>query len=329
MKKKVTIADIAKRLGVSITTVSLILNDKAKENRISDRLSKRVLDYVQKVGYKPNRLARGNRVGMSKTFGLVVDDIATPFYLSLTREIEEFAYNKGYHVLYCSMQHNDDRAAELLRLFHHKQIDGLIITPTDGMKETIQYLQKKLIPIVFVERNLDDVEANFVFSDNKLGAYQAVQSLFEDRKASKVGLVTTNSRQSHMKQRLEGYMKAVDEVNGDFSIKKINSSLPEDAVVEEINSFTVDNKLDGVFFACNSLALLGLKVIKERNLTIRNIASFDDHLVFSLVDPPVTAVVQNVQEIAHQVVTTLINEINRGSNAAFKQIVVPCQLIER
>lgn len=329
MKKKVTLVDIAKHLGVSITTVSLILNDKAKENRISDALNRRVLDYVKKVGYKPNRLARGNRMGIAKTFGLLVDDIANAFFSAVALEMEEFAYSKGYHLLYCSVRNKEDRAAELLRMFHDKQIDGLIVTPTEGMLDTLPYLLKSSVPIVFFDRKLDGVEADLVVSDNVNGAYRAVQSLFMDKGAEKVGFVSTNSNQQQMKDRLEGYMKAVDEAHGDFSIKKIKPSLDGTAVMQDIHGFIVDNKLDGIFFACNDLALLGLQVVKEQNLALRYIASFDDSLVFSLVDPPVSAVVQDVKEIAKLVVNLLIDAVNGKAKGDFKQVVVPCKLMKR
>lgn len=329
MKKKVTIVDIAKHLGVSITTVSLILNDKAKENRISDALTRRVLDYVKRVGYKPNRLARGNRMGLAKTFGVVVDDISNAFFSSLIAEIEGYAYDKGYHVFCCSVKGDDDRGVELLRLFQHKEIDGLIVAPTDEMADTIEYLLKKQVPIVFVDRQLDAVKANAVVSDNKLGAYLGVQSLFVDKGALKVGFVGTNSNQQHMKARLNGYMKAVDEAGGDFSIKKVKSSLDMGSIMQEIRSFIEDNKLDGIIFACNELALLGLKVIKEANLAIQHMVSFDDNMLFSVLEPPVTAIVQDTKEMAKQVVSLLVDEVNGKNRAGLKQLVLPCELLKR
>ena len=328
MKKRLSISDIAKNLGVSVTTVSFILNDKAKEKRISDGMTKRVLDYVKKVGYKPNQLAKSLRTGKSKTIGLLVEDISNAFFSSIADQIEKLAYDYGYHIIYCSMHNDESRAKELIQLFYDRQIDGFIIAPTEGLSDVIQRLLTNNVPVVLFDRKIEDLDTNYVISENVDGAYQGTQSLFKDNKASKVGFVTINSNQQQMKGRLEGYMKAVDEAGGDFSIKKINRIQDESATIEDIKDFIVDNKLDGVLFATNYLAISGLKAIKKYNLPIANLVSFDENTIFSLVEPPVSAIAQNIHEMACQVVHILVNEINGKSNG-FQQVVVPCDFVKR
>ena len=95
MKKKLLIGDIAKQLNVSITTVSFILNGKAKEKRISDGLAEKVLKLVEEVNYKPNQLARSLRTGKTKTIGLMVEDISNPFFANIARLIEEKPTSKA------------------------------------------------------------------------------------------------------------------------------------------------------------------------------------------------------------------------------------------
>lgn len=328
MKKRLSISDIAKNLGVSVTTVSFILNDKSKEKRISEAMTKRVLDYVKKVGYKPNQLAQSLRTGKSKTIGLFVEDISNSFFSSIADQIEKFAYNYGYHIVYCSLKNDENRAKELIQLFYDRQIDGFIIAPTEGLKEVIQNLLKNNVPVVLFDRKVEDLDTNYVISENLEGAYQGARSLFEDNKATKVGLVTTSSNQQQMRGRLEGYMKAVDEAAGDFSIKKINCAQPEELIIQEIKDFVLDNKLDAVLFSTNYLTISGLKAIKRFDLSLRNIVSFDENTIFSLVDPPVSAIAQNIEEIALQIVTILVNEIN-GKAESFQHVVVPCTFIKR
>lgn len=329
MKKRLSISDIAKNLGVSVTTVSFILNGKAKEKRISDAMTGRVLEYVKKVGYKPNQLAKSLRTGKSKTLGLLVEDISNAFFASIADQIEKLAYNHGYHIVYCSMNNDDTRAKELIQLFFDRQIDGFIIAPTEGLKDVIQHLLKNNVPVVLFDRSIEGLEINSVISENNEGAYQGTRSLFLDKQATKVGFVTINSNQQQMKGRLDGYMRAVDEASGDISIKKINRSMDEDQVVDEIRAFIEDNKLDGILFATNYLALSGLKAIKKYGLGINHLVSFDENVVFSLVDPPVSAISQNIEEIAKQIVSLLIAEINGKSDDSYKQIVVPCDFLVR
>jgi len=147
MKKKIRISDIAGALGVSVTTVSFILNGKAKEKRISDGLTKRVLDYVKKVGYKPNELAKSLRTGKTKIIGLVIEDISNPFFANIARLIEEKAYEKGYRILYGSTDNQPEKTIELIELFRDRHEDGYIITTSEGVRDTMDSLLRSLLTI--------------------------------------------------------------------------------------------------------------------------------------------------------------------------------------
>src|SRR5690606_17637954 len=116
-KKKILISDIAKALGVSTTTVSFVLNGRAKEKRLSDALAKRVFGYVQEVGYKSNELAMRLRTGKSKILALIIEDISNPFFANIARYIETKAYSRGYRIIYCSTENNSETAIEFIQLF--------------------------------------------------------------------------------------------------------------------------------------------------------------------------------------------------------------------
>lgn len=328
MKKRLSISDIANNLGVSVTTVSFILNGKAKEKRISDALAKRVLDYVKKVDYKPNQLAKSLRTGKSKTLGLLVEDISNPFFANIADHIEKLAYDHGYHIIYCSMKNDEQRAKELIQLFYDRQIDGFIIAPTEGLSDVINNLLKSAVPVVLFDRPLADVDTHTVISENVEGSYQGTMFLLEQKNAKRIGFVTTVSKQSQMKGRLEGYMKAVENVGMDLLVKKINPAQSEVEVLSQLRDFISDNKLDAVLFAANYLAINGLKAIKQYDLAVDKLISFDENTTFGLVEPPVSAISQNIQEIAQEVVRILVSQIN-GKLDKIEKIVVPCNLIAR
>ena len=328
MKKRLSISDIANNLGISVTTVSFILNGKAKEKRISDALTKRVLDYVKKVDYKPNQLAKSLRTGKSKSIGLLVEDISNPFFANIADRIEKLAYDQGYHIIYCSMKNDEQRAKELIQLFYDRQIDGFIIAPTEGLSDVINNLLKSSVPVVLFDRPLSDVNTHTVVSENVEGAYKGTMFLLEKKNAKRIGFVTTISTQSQMKGRLEGYMKAVDNVGMDLLVKKINPTQSQVEVVEQLRDFIAYNKLDAVLFATNYLAINGLKAIKQYNLDLDKLISFDENSAFGLVYPPVSAISQNIQEIAHEVVRILVNQIN-GKLDKMEHVVIPCDLIMR
>lgn len=328
MKKRLSISDIANDLGISVTTVSFILNGKAREKRISESLTKRVQEYVKKVGYKPNQLAKSLRTGKTKSIVLLVEDISNPFFANIADHIEQQAYEHGYHIIYCSVKNDEQRAKELINLFYDRQIDGFIIAPTEGLSDVINVLLKRDVPVVLFDRPLVDVDAHTVITENEKGAFDGTMFLLQEKKAKRIGFVTITSSQSQMKGRLEGYMKAVDSVGMDLLVKKINPSQKDEEVVDQLRDFIQDNKLDAIFFATNYLAINGLRAIKKYKLDIEKLVSFDENAAFELVEPPVSAISQNIPEIAKQVVRILLSQIN-GKLESVEKVVVPCKLIAR
>lgn len=328
MKKRLSISDIANDLGISVTTVSFILNGKAREKRISESLTKRVQEYVKKVGYKPNQLAKSLRTGKTKSIVLLVEDISNPFFANIADHIEQQAYEHGYHIIYCSVKNDEQRAKELINLFYDRQIDGFIIAPTEGLSDVINVLLKRGVPVVLFDRPLVDVDAHTVITENEKGAFDGTMFLLQEKKAKRIGFVTITSSQSQMKGRLEGYMRAVDSVGMDLLVKKINPSQKDEEVVDQLRDFIQDNKLDAIFFATNYLAINGLRAIKKYKLDIEKLVSFDENAAFELVEPPVSAISQNIPEIAKQVVRILLSQIN-GKLESVEKVVVPCKLIAR
>lgn len=325
MKKRILISDIAKALGVSVTTVSFVLNDKGKEKRISDALIKRILDYVEKVGYKPNQLAKSLRTGKTKILGLLVEDIGNAFFANVAKYIETQAYQQGYHIIYCSIENDQKKATELIELFYDRQIDGFIITPTEGLETTIQQLLDNNVPLVLFDRYLPTIETNYVISDNLSASYDASNHLLENPLNRRVGLVSLYSNQTQMRDRQDGYMRAMDSHQHQAYIQKIALGEEEQSAFLKIREFIVGNQLDGVLFATNYLAIMALKASKELKFKMPQFVAFDEHTLFSLYEPTVTAVSQNIAEIAKQLVTILIREINK-KNKQPHQIVLPCEL---
>lgn len=327
MKKKILISDIAKDLGISVTTVSFILNGKAKEKRISESLTKRVLEYVKKVGYKPNELAKSLRTGKTKIIGLMVEDISNTFFSNIARLIEAKAYDKGYRILYCSTENKLDKTNELIQLFRDRHVDGYIITPVEGIEETIASLLNSQLPVVLFDRYLPDLTTNYVVSDNAKAAYEVTTHL-ADQGFKKIALVTLFSSQTQMRDRMEGYMRAIDTYKLQPYVKKINTSEPEQAILEDFRTFIADQKPDAIFFATNYLAISGLKAFKLFNIESPAIVSFDDHTLFKLFTPSITAVSQPIEAIADELINILLNQLD-GKARDLKQVSLPSTLMLR
>ncbi|MFC3196348.1 LacI family DNA-binding transcriptional regulator [Parapedobacter deserti] len=327
MKKKILISDIAKDLGVSVTTVSFILNGKAKEKRISDGLTKRVLDHVQKVGYKPNELAKSLRTGKTKIIGLVIEDISNPFFANIARLIEAKAYSQGYRIIYCSTDNQPDKTIELIQLFRDRHVDGYIITPSEGVRDTIESLLNSQLPLVLFDRYIPGLECNYVVSDNMRGAYDATAHLAQQG-YKRIALVTLYSSQTQMRDRMNGYMRAIDTYKLQPYVKKVNLGDEEQATVNDFQSFLEDQQPDAVFFATNYLAITGLKAIQQHHMPFPAVVSYDDHTLFKLFAPTITAVSQPIEAIADELINILLNQLD-GRVKAPKQVVLPSELIIR
>lgn len=328
MKKRVVISDIAKALGVSVTTVSFVLNGKAKEKRISESLAKRILDYVEKVGYKPNHSAKNARTGAAKVIALLVEDITNPFFSQVAQYIEEKAQQHGFRALYCSTDNDEYKTKQLIQLFRDRQVEGFIITPSEGLQDTVAEMMRNGIPMVLFDRFLPLVDTSYVVSDNLAAACDATKHLLNGGN-KRIGLLSLYSNQTQMRARLDGYMQAMDEFQVQSFIKKIKfDKESEEDAEKQIYEFVMDNKLDALLFTTNYLATKGLQAFKNKRADLPNIVSFDEHALFDLHSPSITAVKQNVELLASELVHTLIMDI-QGKLREPRKIVVPCELVIR
>jgi LacI family transcriptional regulator len=330
-RKNLSISDIAKKLNVSPTTVSFVLNGKWKEKRVSEEVVKKVRNYIEKVGYKPNTFAQGLRTGKSRIIGLMIEDISNPFFASVAKLIEDRAYEDGYKIMYCSTHNDQQKARDLIKMFKDCRVDGYIIAPADGMEDEVQKLLKEKEKVVLFDRYFKDIPADYIVVDNEKSAHRAT-SHFVNEGFKHIAFITTTSAQSPMKDRLAGYTKAIKRNGLKPIIKKIKYTEDHDLIDKEIESFLIDNpKIDSILFATNYLAVNGLEMIRKLNRKIPDdiaVISFDDHILFQLYNPPITSIVQPVQEISEMVISTLLEKLNNPSRSQ-KQLELPTQLALR
>jgi LacI family transcriptional regulator len=333
LKKKLSILDIANSLNISPTTVSFILNGKAKEKRISDQLVEKVEKYIEEVDYRPNSLARSLRTGKSNTIGLMVESISNPFFATIARLIETKAYNNGYKIIYSSTDNDTKRTRELIRMFRERHIDGYIISPPEGIEEEITSMVNAGVPVVFFDRYLPGLQVDSVTIDNFASAYNAVSDLI--RKGCKhIGFVTLDSLQTQMQDRLSGYEKAIEEHGLSLHIKEINFYQRPENINRHITSFLRKEKnLDAILFSTNYLGVSGLKTMRSIGTRIPEDVSvivFDDHDLFELHNPSITAIAQPLEEIADKVINLLLAKLKTGAgHCEGQKVILPAHMVVR
>lgn len=333
MKKKVTIGDIAHQLGVSKTTVSFVLNGKAKEKHISESLEKEILKYIEKINYRPNQFAQGLRHGRTKIIGMLVEDISDPFFSSVSRQMEEIAYQKGYKIIYSSTENQTDKAKELLQIYRSRQVDGYIIAPPPGIEKEINDLIDDNLPVVLFDRTIPGAETSNVMVNNYEAAYDAIFHFIQNG-FKNIAMVTLKSDQVQMMERVEGYTDALKRIKGTPLIKEIIYHDKKEHSIWEIEVFLrTHTEIDAVFFATNYIADNGLESI--RNLSLRiptdlGVIVFDDHNLYRLFTPPITAISQPIKEIAENSIGLILNMLEEDyKGGAIKNVMLKSTLIIR
>lgn len=317
-KKRTSIKDIANALGISITTVSFILNGKAKEKRISDEVTKKVKDYVEKVGYEPSHLAQSLRLGKSMVIVFMVEDISNSFFASIARLIEEKAYRSGYKIIYCSTDNDPEKTTELIKVFKNRKVDGFIITPPPKIEKAIQLLQDEGIAVLLFDRFLPGVECNYVVVENEKGSYEACKHLIQEGNRS-IGFVSVDSEQVQMLDRKKGYQRALNEFGLQESVLMLPfHHLSLNNTGQEIQDFILKNPyLDAIFFATNYLAFEGLQALQKLQKKIPDeisVLAFDDNYFFELYQPSITAIEQPLEQIAEKLMQVMLEMLQSADN---------------
>lgn len=332
MKNKVSINDIAKQLNISKTTVSFILNGRAREKRISDSVVKKVQDLVEELDYKPNPLAQGLRTGKSNTIGLMVEDISNPFFANIARLIEDMAYQNGYKILYCSTDNKTEKTRELIKVFQERHVDGYIIAPPENIEEDVQALLKNGFPVVMFDRYLPEVNTDHVVVDNFQSTYQATQHLIQQG-FKNIGFITFTSSQTQMQGRLLGYKEALKEADLKPQVKEVQFDRNENLIIDALTTYLKKNQgFDAILFGTNHIGACGLKVLSKLGLKIPQdvaVVSFDDYDVFQLSSPPITAVAQPFEEIANNIISLLLKKLANRTNTSIQKVSLSTNLIIR
>ncbi len=332
--KKTSLSDIARALGVSKTLVSLVLNNRGNEVGINKETQKKVIKMAQKLNYKPNLIARGLRLGASKTIGLIVPNIGNQFFANIARVVEDEAGKNDYRVISVSSDENPVKEASLIKVLLERQIDGLILASSLKERNEILSLKNEKVPFVLIDRHFPQIKTNYVVVDNYSAAYNVVTHLI-NQGFKKIALVKiTPSYLTPIKLRFDGYREALHDHGIRFDKRQVKE-IPFGGIKATMEQALPELlfrpvSAEALFFLNNDLTVAGLGIINKLGLRIPQdvaIVSFDDLELFQLLYPPITAVAQPWQDMAKNAVHILVQEMqSQGKNIEKTQIVLPTKL---
>ncbi len=198
--------DVALASGVSTATVSRVLNDDA---RVKEKTRVHVRAAIDKLGYKPNQVARGLKTRATRTVGVVAPELASVFFMQLSESMEDELAAHGYSLIVCSSRESLEQEKKRLQLLAARFVDAVVIIPSSDRGEHFNIVHGKDIPLVFIDRIAQGVQADAVVSDNEGGARLATEALIADG-YRRIGFLGGDLRVSIARERYEGYRKAME-----------------------------------------------------------------------------------------------------------------------
>ena len=334
--KRTSINDIAKKVGVSKTLVSFVLNGKAKEFRISDEICKKVQDAAKEMNYQPNRLAQSLRTGKTNTIGLIIADIANPFFGILGREIEQEAAKSGYRIIFCSSDENPEKSKQQIGMLQQSQVDGYIISPPMYSEDQVFGLVKNNVPLVLIYRFFPEIDSNYVGINNFEAAYKAATHLIKlGRK--RIACISVNKDMINMRERTDGYRQALVDGNLEVDenlVKVLTFSHDNKELVKALKELfgkKENRKADAILFSTSKLGIMGIEYISSLGINIPHdvaVVSFDNPDAYKICISPVTVVNQPLKEIGKTAVQVLLNKI-KHPEAKSQQIILKTEFIIR
>lgn len=323
------IQDVAKHAGVSIATVSRVLNGSA---RVSAGIKKRVEDAMEALSYEPNPAARSLRRNRSRIIGLLISDIQNPFFMGLIRGVEDQALRHEYSLILCNSSESPQREQQYLDVLYAERVAGVIVVPTREHlgEETRKRFCERGIPIVAVDRRLKDKNIDAVLVDNLRGAREAVAHLVANG-YRRVGVITGPQRVTTGRERLEGYRLALQD-----------AGIPFDPALERHGPFNAETgrtlaeellglepPIDALFVGNNLMTLGAMGAIRERNLRLPAdlaLVGYDD-IQWAEVGPvSLTTVIQPVYELGSTAALRLFQRLQNPTMESKQEIILAPEL---
>ncbi len=299
------IKDVANLAGVSISTVSNVLN---KSKYVSPELIKKVEDAVKELSYEANPIARSMKNNHSGVIGVITEDMCGLFYPYVVRGINSVTMDKGYQIIICdakAVKENQDSVKyelELFRRLFSARVDGIIFAssvPEDKKKKYFEQIKKltnkyKNIPLVSIERNFESEGIDSVYFDTFENSKIAVQHLV-DCGCKKICHIAGPTNMQIANDRVKGYKKCMEEngmefhegmiIEGDYSHQSGYMSMKQ--LLDEIPD------LDGVFCGNDQMAIGAMKILKEKHIRVPEdikVIGYDDVFLSSVVEPSLSTI---------------------------------------
>jgi len=335
MKAKATLKQIAKELGVSVSTVSKALNDSPE---ISEQTKVKIKEYAKLKNYKPNVIGLNLKNRKTKTIGVIIPNILNSFFAKVFSGIEKVADKKGYNVITCISNESLEKEIHTLEMLSNGTIDGFILSVSEEAQKLQDYTHFSAIindgtPIVMFDRIADEVECDKVVVDDFDSALNSTQHLI-NLGCKNIALISSVDNLSVGKLRADGYLKALADNNIPVNEKIILRTDSEEDMKSKIDAI-FDNKIDAIFALDENDSVAALRVSLKKGFRVPediSIIGFADGILASRrLSPSLTTVSQHGIEIGEVAAKQLIKRLEESEEETsdYETIVIKTKLKER
>ncbi|MGM8213379.1 catabolite control protein A [Virgibacillus sp. W0430] len=325
----ITIYDVAREANVSMATVSRVVNGNPN---VKPTTRKKVLATIERLGYRPNAVARGLASKKTTTVGAIIPDISSIFFSELARGIEDIATMYKYNMILSNSDQNKDKELQLINTMLEKQVDGIIFMGSNITDEHIQQFSSSSVPVVLAATYDETDTIPSVNIDYEEAAYEATMYLINQRNGQPA-IITSEDDIKANELKYKGYLRAIREssieVNESFIIKGDSSY---DAGINGVNQLlALDEKPTSVFVVSDEMALGVIHGAQDSGYNVPEdieIFGFNNTRIATMVRPTLTTIVQPMYDIGAVAMRLLTKYMNKEEVEETK-VILPHRIIER
>ena len=333
--RQVTIKDIAREAGVSPALVSFVMSNVIageRVYRVSSETSKRVLAAAEQLNYKPNHSARALRSGKTGTIGVVVSDIANPFFSEIARYLEDHAYRYDYNVIFGSSDENPEKFRRVVSVLLNKGVDGLVLVPCAGSEETIREVAGSGVNVVLLDRDVPGLAVSSVVLDYREAARVIVGRLIENG-SRRIDMVSYSMEISNTRNREQGYLDAMTAAGLDANIHIERITHNNYDTIPAYFRSARERGVEAFMMATNTLASLVMSEIFKNGCTIPGdfkVACFDRNPLYDFYGNGIIYVSQPVESFAGKAMELIMSTVRSkaGQKPEPERVVLFPEIIE-
>lgn len=326
----VTIYDVAREAGVSMATVSRVVNNNPN---VKPQTRKKVFEAIERLGYRPNAVARGLASKKTTTVGVVIPDISNSIYAEVARGIEDIANMYHYNIILCNADKKKEKEIRVINTLLEKQVDGLLFMGGAVTEEHIQAFQTSSVPIVLCATTDDKETIPSVDIDHEAAAFDAVNQLIQGghRRIAMIAGPLTDPSNGYA--RYQGYKRAMEQAGLEVSDELVRiGNYRYESGLEAMKYFLdLPERPTAVFAATDEMGIGAIHTIQDSGLRVPedlSVISIDNSRMASMVRPQLTAVAQPMYDIG-AVSMRLLTKLMNKESVDLTKVVLPHEVVVR